>query len=119
MSKAGVAPNESNQKQENKPEKENPEKENLNNNKKDNDKNDPQKIDDALKKYYNDNPLRDGEYSGWGIEEKSPYISELMEELWEKEEISNEFWEDRFEDSHRNEKKPTGHDPGEECRRDS
>ncbi|MFR9275992.1 FMN-binding protein, partial [Finegoldia magna] len=71
LSKAGVAPNESNQK----PEKENneqpdnkqPEKENPNNNKKDNDKNDPQKIDDALKKYYNDNPLRDGEYSGWGI----------------------------------------------------
>ena len=75
LSKAGIAPNESNQKQENKPEKENneqpdnkqPEKENPNNNKKDNDKNDPQKIDDALKKYYNDNPLRDGEYSGWGI----------------------------------------------------
>ena len=74
LSKAGVAPNESNQKPE-KPEKENneqkdnkqPEKENPNNNKKDNDKNDPQKIDDALKKYYNDNPLRDGEYSGWGI----------------------------------------------------
>ena len=53
------------------------------------------------------------------VEEKSSYISELMEELWEKEEISNEFWEDRFEDSHRNKKKPTGHDPGEECRRDS
>ena len=75
LSKAGIAPNESNQKQENKPEKENneqpdnkqPEKENPNNNKKDNDKNDPQKIDDALKKYYNNNPLRDGEYSGWGI----------------------------------------------------
>ena len=74
LSKAGVAPNESNQKPE-KPEKGNneqpdnkrPEKENPNNNKKDNDKNDPQKIDDALKKYYNDNPLRDGEYSGWGI----------------------------------------------------
>ena len=74
LSKAGVAPNESNQKLE-KPEKENneqpdnkqPEKENPNNNKKDNDKNDPQKIDDALKKYYNNNPLRDGEYSGWGI----------------------------------------------------
>ena len=74
LSKAGIAPNESNQKPE-KPEKENneqkdnkqPEKENPNNNKKDNDKNDPQKIDDALKKYYNDNPLRDGEYSGWGI----------------------------------------------------
>ncbi|OXZ29783.1 FMN-binding domain-containing protein [Finegoldia magna] len=71
LSKAGVAPNESNQKQEKpekeNPEKENPEKENPNNNKKDKDKNDPQKIDDALKKYYNDNPLRDGEYSGWGI----------------------------------------------------
>ncbi len=53
------------------------------------------------------------------VEEKSSYISELMEELWEKEEISNEFWEDRFEDSHRNEKKPAGYDPGEECRRDS
>ncbi|MBS5942286.1 MAG: FMN-binding protein [Finegoldia magna] len=74
LSKAGIAPNESNQKPE-KPEKENneqpdnkqPEKENPNNNKKDNDKNDPQKIDDALKKYYNNNPLRDGEYSGWGI----------------------------------------------------
>ena len=74
LSKAGIAPNESDQKPE-KPEKENneqkdnkqPEKENPNNNKKDNDKNDPQKIDDALKKYYNDNPLRDGEYSGWGI----------------------------------------------------
>ncbi|MDU5809364.1 MAG: FMN-binding protein, partial [Finegoldia magna] len=74
LSKAGVAPNESDQKPE-KPEKENneqpdnkqPEKENPNNNKKDKDKNDPQKIDDALKKYYNDNPLRDGEYSGWGI----------------------------------------------------
>ena len=74
LSKAGVDPNESNQKPE-KPEKGNneqpdnkqPEKENPNNNKKDNDKNDPQKIDDALKKYYNNNPLRDGEYSGWGI----------------------------------------------------
>ena len=53
------------------------------------------------------------------VEEKSSYISELMEELWEKEEISNEFWEDRFEDSHRNEKKPAGYDPGEECCRDS
>ncbi|MFN2101896.1 FMN-binding protein [Finegoldia dalianensis] len=71
LSKAGVAPNESNQK----PEKENseqpdnkqPEKEKSNKDKPETDKNDPQKIDDALKKYYNDNPLRDGEYSGWGI----------------------------------------------------
>ena len=76
LSKAGVAPNESTEKPEKennkqpenkqpekeKPNKENPEKENP-----DKDKNDPQQIDDALKKYYNDNPLRDGEYSGWGI----------------------------------------------------
>ena len=76
LSKAGVAPNESTEKPEKennkqpekeqpekgKPGKEDPEKENP-----DKDKNDPQKIDDALKKYYNDNPLRDGEYSGWGI----------------------------------------------------
>ena len=75
LSKAGIAPNESNQKQENKPEKENneqpdnkqPEKEKPDKDKPETDKNDPQKIDDALKKYYNDNPLRDGEYSGWGI----------------------------------------------------
>ncbi|MDU4208590.1 MAG: FMN-binding protein [Finegoldia magna] len=74
LSKAGVAPNESNQKPE-KPEKENneqpdnkqPEKEKPDKDKPETDKNDPQKIDDALKKYYNDNPLRDGEYSGWGI----------------------------------------------------
>ena len=26
-----------------------------------------EKIDDALKKYYNDQPLKDGEYTGWGI----------------------------------------------------
>ena len=67
LSKAGVAPNESNQKQENKPEKEKPEKENSDKDKPETDKNEPQKIDDALKKYYNDNPLKDGEYSGWGI----------------------------------------------------
>ncbi|MDU2640016.1 MAG: FMN-binding protein, partial [Finegoldia magna] len=74
LSKAGVAPNESNQKPE-KPEKENneqpdnkqPEKEKPDKDKPETDKNDPQKIDDALKKYYNNNPLRDGEYSGWGI----------------------------------------------------
>ena len=74
LSKAGIAPNESNQKPE-KPEKENneqpdnkqPEKEKPDKDKPETDKNDPQKIDDALKKYYNDNPLRDGEYSGWGI----------------------------------------------------
>ncbi|BFL77181.1 FMN-binding protein [Finegoldia magna] len=74
LSKAGVAPNESNQKPE-KPEKENneqpdnkqPEKEKPDKDKPETDKNEPQKIDDALKKYYNDNPLRDGEYSGWGI----------------------------------------------------
>ncbi|MDU2544545.1 MAG: FMN-binding protein [Finegoldia magna] len=66
LSKAGVLPNESTEK----PEKENnkqpdnkqPDKENP-----DKDKNDPPQIDDALKKYYNNNPLRDGEYSGWGI----------------------------------------------------
>ena len=26
-----------------------------------------EKIDEALKKYYNDQPLKDGEYTGWGI----------------------------------------------------
>ena len=74
LSKAGVAPNESNQKPE-QPEKENneqpdnkqPEKEKPDKDKPETDKNEPQKIDDALKKYYNNNPLRDGEYSGWGI----------------------------------------------------
>lgn len=53
------------------------------------------------------------------IEENSPYISELMAELWENEEISNRFWEERIENSHRNEKKPIGHDAGEKHRRDS
>ena len=76
LSKAGVAPNESNQKPEKEnnkqpenkqPDKENPEKGKPDKGNPDKDKNDPQQIDDALKKYYNDNPLRDGEYSGWGI----------------------------------------------------
>ncbi|MSB16577.1 FMN-binding protein [Finegoldia magna] len=72
LSKAKSSPNESDQKPENKPEKENPdkknpEKKNPEKEKPDKDKNEPEKIDDALKKYYNDNPLRDGEYSGWGI----------------------------------------------------
>ena len=76
LSKAGVAPNESKenpgkennkQPEKEKPDKENPEKKNPEKEKPDKDKNEPEKIDDALKKYYNDNPLRDGEYSGWGI----------------------------------------------------
>ena len=72
LSKAKSSPNESDQKPENKPEKENPdkknpEKENPDNNDKDTDKNGTPKIDEALKKYYNDNPLRDGEYTGWGV----------------------------------------------------
>lgn len=53
------------------------------------------------------------------IEEKSPYISKLMAELWEKEKISSKFWEDRIEDSNRNEKKSTGDHAGEDRRPNS
>ena len=76
LSKAGALPNESTEKPEKEnnkqPDKENPEKgkpdkKNPDKDKPEEEKPDTQNIDDALKKYYNDNPLRDGEYSGWGI----------------------------------------------------
>ena len=76
LSKAGALPNDSTEKPEQEknkpPDKENPEKgkpdkKNPDKDKPEEEKPDTQNIDDALKKYYNDNPLRDGEYSGWGI----------------------------------------------------
>ena len=76
LSKAGALPNESTEKPEKEnnkqpekeqPEKDKPEKGHPEKDKPEEEKPDTQNIDDALKKYYNDNPLRDGEYSGWGI----------------------------------------------------
>ena len=59
VSKAGVESNPS--KPDKKPDQQKPEED------KKPEKPSEEKIDEALKKYYNDQPLKDGEYTGWGI----------------------------------------------------
>ena len=59
VSKAGIESNPS--KPDKKPDQQKPEED------KKPEKPSEEKIDDALKKYYNDQPLKDGEYTGWGI----------------------------------------------------
>lgn len=59
VSKAGVESNPS--KPDKKPDQQKPEED------KKPEKPSEEKIDDALKKYYNNQPLKDGEYTGWGI----------------------------------------------------
>ena len=59
VSKAGIENSPS--KPDKKPDQQNPEED------KKPEKPSEEKIDEALKKYYNDQPLKDGEYTGWGI----------------------------------------------------
>ncbi|MDD7363104.1 MAG: NAD(P)-dependent oxidoreductase [Peptoniphilus sp.] len=47
------------------------------------------------------------------VDKHSPNIAAVMRQLWTEERIRKDDWEDRIEDSGRNERKPTGEDSSE------